>query len=1103
MNNFASRLAELNSAQKRELLKRPADFNLFALSHGQERMWFLDQLQPGTPNYNMPASVELRGALNVVALEGALADVVQRHESLRTAFLPFEGVPMQSVQPSAHRLRHLDLSALGSAEQAAQCTQLTLTEARQAFDLRAGHLFRTTLLRLSDTHHVLLMTLHHIVSDDWSHGLLMREIAAGYARHGRGGAPLQPLPLQYADYACWEREQLDGDQLQRLEHYWAQRLAGAPGLLALPLDRPRPAVQQFNGARIDFEIDAALAQRLSGLARDSNATLFMVALCAFQILLQRYSGQDDIVVATPIANRPTPELEALIGLFFNTLVLRTDCSGDPSFASLLNRVRETSLDAYTHQALPFVKLVERLQPERALSHNPLAQVMFIMQNAPQEAFDLPGVQTQIRQVDNGTAQFDLIVSLRQQGELLAGYVHYDTDLFDGSTMQRLIGHYKTLLRGVCAAPTQRISMLTMLTQPELRQVRHDWNDTTQKGPRGVCLQDLVAKQVAARPDAVAVVAGRRKMSYAELDVRSNQLAHRLIALGAGPGATVGVCLRSGVDVIVAMLAAVKAGSAYVPLDANYPAERLAFMVRDANVAVLVSDASLLAGLPHTSKPLVCLDESTDWQGPLTPPAVQVNDDHLAYVIYTSGTTGLPKGVMIRHAGIVNNLLDLNEHFRVGPSDSILALSSFSFDMFVYESFGMLAAGGRIVMPAVDHLRDPAHWVDLIRQHGVSIWNSAPALLDMLLRHVESLPGLVLPSLRAAILGGDWVAVDMPARFRRMSAGSTFVVLGGATEASIHSIIQPVTTVDPGWVSIPYGKPMRNQRAYVLDRALQSVPVGVAGELYLGGTGLARGYHARRALTAEKFLPDPFADVAGARMYRTGDLASLRADGTIILIGRIDHQVKIRGHRVELGEIEAVLGEHQAVRHAVVGTRPDATGEKRLMAWLVLVDNAAASVEDVLAQARAKLPAYMVPARTVLIDTLPLSPNGKVNRAALPTPDALPQVMQEVPTSALQRLVASLFAEVLGLDSVGLRADFFDLGGHSLRATRLTAQVRELLHIELPLRSFLLSPNVAAVAAALEDIAANQGVALAPIVEAFENTNDAADLAPVPCIEALT
>lgn len=1092
MKNIASTIARLSPEKKAELKQNPGEYNLFPLSHAQERLWFLDQLLPGTPNYNMPAAIEFHGQLDLAALEFSLNTVVERHEALRTAFLEIDGVPMQLIQaPAENVLKIIDFSALDATQKASERERHTREEAGRAFDLNAGYLFRWTLMKWDAAHHVLLVTLHHIVSDDWSHGVLMREISMLYRTYTQGVDQLPEPAIQYVDFACWHREQLQGEALESLLAYWRGRLSGTPEMLSLPLDRPRPAVQTFRGERMEFVLDTHLTQRLAGLARDRNVTLFMVLLAAFKILLQRYSGQNDIVVATPIANRNTVELEALIGLFFNTLVLRTEFSSDLSFVDVLNRVRDTALDAYAHQELPFVKLIEALKPGRALSHNPLVQVMFILQNAPRERFELPGLRVEIGEVNNRTAQFDLIVALRQEGKNLSGYVHYNTDIFDAATMSRLVGHFKRLLVSAVALPQAPVSALQMLTPPEWKQATVAWNNTFSANPSGLCLHTLVERQAAAAPKAIAAINGERQLRYAELDARANQLAHRLLELGACAGTNVGICVEPGIDMVIALLAVLKTGCAYVPMDPSYPAERLAFMLEDARIAVLVTEQALRMSLPHGALPTVCVDREAHHisEYPATVPSVVVSDEHLAYVIYTSGTTGRPKGVMVRHAGIVNNLLDLNRSFKVGPADRILALSSFSFDMCVYETFGILAAGGTIIVPERSGLRDPAYWSECISEYQVTIWNSAPALLEMLVRHGSGTSGLAFPALRLAILGGDWVAVSLPDRLAQLAPSVKVVVLGGATEASIHSIVYPIERTDPTWISIPYGRPMANQRAYLLDPALQPVPVGVIGELYLGGEGLARGYFARPGLTAEKFIPDPYSNVDGARMYRTGDLARYSDDGTIILIGRVDHQVKIRGHRIELGEIEAVLKKHPAVKQAVVTTRPDVTGEKRLVAYLVLESTVTSA--DWVEHASACLPSYMVPTQFVLLEQLPLSPNGKFDHRALPSPEPIRTAVAG-PMSMLECLVASLFEEVLGVESVGPDDDFFDLGGHSLRATQLMSQVRDLFQIELPLRTFLEAPDVASLSRVIERITEQSGVSLEPILSAYSELGQMGD-----------
>jgi len=1070
---------EKRAAVVQEIKQDPSKCNLFPLAFAQEPMWFLEKVAPRKSNYNMPAAIDFRGTLDVSALEASLNAVVKRHEALRTAFIDLEGVPMQLIQPPEPVvLERIDLSYLDARTVSEERDRLTQEEACRPFELTKGYLFRSTLLKLRADHHLLLVTLHHIVCDDWSLGVLIREISETYRGSFQADRGLELPPLQAVDFACWQREWLQGINLDRLLRYWRSKLSGVPDLLALPLDRPRPATQTFRGARQTFVLTENLTRRLAQVGRQRNATLFMVLLAAFKALLLRYSSQTDIVVGTPIANRNTVELEASIGLFFNTLVLRSDLSGDPSFLDLLAHEREVTLDAYAHQDLPFVKIVEAVKPGRALSHSPVVQAMFILQNAPRELFELPGLSVQICEVDNHTAQLDLIMSLRQTNNGLTGYAHYNTDIFEASTISRLIGHFCTLLRSVVETPAARLSMLKVLTRQEWQNVVSTWNNTIVHVPNGLTLHGLFETQAARQPNAIAVICGDRQLTYADLNAHANRLANHLIRMGAKPGSNIGLFLPPSQQMLVGLLAVLKTGSAYVPIDPNQPVERCAFMAEDARVTMLVTLESLRPKVPRGVMPVVCMDteDSMVASCPSISPSVPVHGEHLAYVIYTSGTTGRPKGVMIRHAGIVNNLLDLNRSFHVAANDRVISLSAFSFDMSVYETLGIFSAGGTVVIPQHDQLRDPAHWVELILRHRVTIWNSAPSLLEMLINHTLS-TGVKLPKLRVAILGGDRVALTLPDQLAQVAPEAKLAVLGGATEASIHSTIFSVESVDPAWISIPYGRPMHNQSAYLLDPQMNPVPVGVPGELYLGGAGLARGYYAKPALTGDRFVPDPFG-TCGGRLYRTGDVARYREDGVLILVGRMDHQVKIRGYRIEPGEIEFVICEHPAVRQAVVTAVCDARGEKHLVAYLVL--KRMASLDEIALYTRDRLPSYMVPNQYILLETLPLSPNGKVDRRALPLP--MPAATTEsADMSPLEEVIASMFSEVLGVSSVGPQDNFFDLGGHSLRATQLVSRVRDFLQVELPLPTFLQDPNVAAVASLVEHIATERGVQLHELV----------------------
>jgi amino acid adenylation domain-containing protein len=1063
----------------------PGEYNLFPLSYAQERLWFLDRITPGNPNYNMAATVEFKGQLRINALQASLDRVVARQEALRTGFLDFGGEPMQFVQPPFRVvLRRVSLVDLNEKERVGVLERAALQEAMHRFDLSAGYLFRCCLFTLSDTYHVLSVNLHHIICDDWSLGVLIKEIAQGVETEHAAESENSCTPLQPAEFACWQRDRLQGALLEQLTSYWKVKLDGAPHLLTLSISRKRPAEQTFRGARFNFRLHARTVTGLNQLAARHRATIFMVLLAAFKALLLRYSNVTDLVVATPVANRENIESEDVIGLFFNTLVLRTDLSGNPTFDGLIGRVRETALEAYANQGMPFVKLVEALSPDRSLSHNPLVQVMFILQNSPRGEFRLPGTTTEIHEMDNRTAQFDLILSLRPEGQELSGYLQYATDLFDARQMRRFAGHFAQLIDGAIANPERKIGSIELLTPAERTNAAEKWNTTARELPeeirRPATLHGLVERQALERADAIAV-AGSERLTYADVEKRANRLARYLMALGAAPGVNIGICLRQSAAMVVALLAVAKSGSAYVPLDPNQPAERLQLMAREAGIRLLLSSEALASHLLDAAVPVVCVDrDAAAIQAmPSLRPDVNVQEEDLAYVIYTSGSTGEPKGVMIRHAGIVNNLLDLNRACSVNRSSSVLTLSSFSFDMCVYETFGMLAAGGTIITPEAEQLRDPAEIARLIRQHGITVWNSAPALLEAVLSHVENYCERSITSIKVAILGGDWVPVNLPQRLARIAPESRLFVLGGATEASIHSTLFAVGAVDPSWVRIPYGRPMANQRGYILDGGFGLCPVGFPGELYIGGDGLARGYFGKPAFTAERFLPDPYAATPGARMYRTGDLARYEDDGLLILIGRVDYQIKIRGHRIELGEIEAVLERHASVQAAVVSAIRGHNGDNELVGYVI--PRGEVDLADLRVHLKKALPSCMIPRHLVPLDAFPLSANGKVDRRALPQPPAV-RLGPFEELNPLEQVMAAIFVDVLGLgEPPGRNDDFFDLGGHSLRAMQLVSRVRDFLHLGLPLRDFLEEPTTAGASRSVERIAADAGLPLSDIV----------------------
>ncbi|OWA19269.1 hypothetical protein B9W68_01910 [Streptomyces sp. CS227] len=1078
---------------------------IFPMASAQERLWIVERLTPGTAAYHIPLAIRLTGTLDRAALHAAVQAVVDRHEALRTSFTQLDGVPVQVVADDVR----IDLPVADVTEAGLEAA--LAEEAARPFDLTARPLLRTSLLRLAEDDHVWTVTLHHLVSDMWSCGILLDEVAVGYAARLAGQqSELPELALHYPDFTIWQRDRLTGEYRDRLLGHWRDRLADAPRITELPLDRPRPAAQSFRGRQVPVTLTPALSEAVRDLSRRSGVTPFMTLLAAFQLLLGRYSGQLDIVVATGAATR-TPETERVVGCFINTVLLRTSLAGDPSFDELLERVRATTLDALDHQDLPFEQLVAALQPQRDLSVNPLAQVMFILQNAPVPTVALPGLEATVLAAERGGAQLDLDVQLREVGGVFTGFVEYAEDLFDEPTVRRMWQHYEVLLTAALAEPGRAAGDLPLLTAEELERTVVEWNDTTAPAPDR-CLHQLFEEQAAARPDAPALAWTGGGLSYGELDARADRVARRLRAAGVGPDVRVAVCLDRSAAVAVAVLGVLKAGGAYVPLDAAYPADRLAFMLQDARPAALVTDPALLDRLPVDPATgrvtgtddaftvpvlLTAALEGPDGPADAAPASgaaqAPVRPGHLAYVIYTSGSTGRPKGVAVTHRGVVNNIADLNRGPSVGPGDSVLALSSLSFDMSVYELLGMLAAGGTTVLPEADSAKDPRHWAELIERHSVTVWNSAPTLLEALVAsYGDGRPAR--PTLRVAFLGGDWVPVPLPGRARALFPALDVVVMGGATEASIHSIAQPVRETGEEWTRIPYGRPMANQQALVVDEHLRAVPVGVPGELCLAGTGLARGYLDRPALTAERFVPHPYAGLGpgvapGARLYRTGDLARYAADGTIHLIGRLDHQVKIRGHRIELGEVDAALGRHPVVEEAVTVVRLGQQGHGvGLTAYVVPSEGAALTAGLLRDHLRATLPDHMVPDTYVALDALPLSANGKIDRRGLTDADGAtplaPSTAYVAPATVLERAVAGIWTTVLDVDRIGVHDDFFERGGNSLMVTQVAAVLASDLRVDVPLRALFETPTVAGQAALAEAAGLRAGVDAAAVADLY-------------------
>ncbi len=1073
---FTLLLKEKNKGLSRlPLLPQGRETNVFPLSFAQQRLWFLDQLDPGSPVYLMSTTVRFSGPLDIRLLKLSLDEVVRRHEVLRTSFAIVDGEPVQVIAPPQPLdVPVVDLSDLSEPERWAEVRRMAGEEGKTPFDLERGPLLRASLLRLSEEEHVALFTVHHISSDGWSMDVLNREVTTIYEAYKLGQpSPLPELTIQYADFAVWQRQWLQGAVLDKQLDYWTKQLADAPPLMELPADRPRPPMQTYRGSVCGVRVSPPVVKGLRELCRQESVTLFMTMLAAFKVLLSRYSGQDDIVVGTPISGRSRGETEDLIGFFINALVLRTEVPDRLTFRQLLKRVREVSLEAYAHQDLPFEKLVEELQRERHLSYNPLFQVLFGYQNA-QKSRELTGVKADSSGSPSVTSKFDLTMDVAEAGESLIVELEYSTDLFDERTIKQMAGHYLSILQAVALDAGRPVCELPLLSEEERHHQLVEWNDTSVTYDHHLTMSELFEAQAARTPEATALVFGDEQISYRELNERSNQLAHYLRELGVGPESLVAVCCERSIELIVALTGVLKAGGAYLPLDMRYPHDRLAFMMEDAEVSLLLTQAHLAAaGIGQwTAEQTRVLELDREWevisQRSAANPAVSATADNLAYMIYTSGSTGRPKGVAIEHASANAFIHWAGEVFDQQDMHAVLFSTSVCFDLSIFEMFVTLSRGGQVVIAD-----NALHLPQLTHANTVTLINTVPSAMAELLR-MKAVPD----SVRIVNLAGEPLTEELVKEIYATTRVEKVYNLYGPSEDTTYSTYTLVRSGE----HVTIGRPIANTRLYVLDRHLRPVPVGVAGELYIGGRGLSRGYWKRPELTAEKFVPDAFSSEAGKRLYRTGDKVRYLENGDVEFLGRVDHQVKLRGFRIELGEIESVLRSHEQVREALVMVL-DLESGKQLVAYVV-PNTEEDPVSELRSHLRERVPDYMVPTAFVILKEMPLTPNGKVDRKALPAPDTDGRGGREyiAPRDALEMELTKIWESVLGLKTIGIRDDFFELGGHSMLAARVFGQIARVIDVDLPLAILFEAPTIECLAAVIRKRSGTVKVAGGSLVE---------------------
>lgn len=1014
------------------------------LSFAQQRLWLLEQFSTNEPVYNVGIRIEWRGAIHVDSLRESLAEIVRRHAVLRTCYPDRKGRPyLRVVEDFALPFDTIDLTGLNEQDQEVRVGERVLEAGRYPFRLKEDLPIRITLLRTGERTATLVLVIHHIACDAWSMGLLVGELAHLYTSFLHQERPSLPeLPIQYSDFARWQRGQLQGDYLAEQLSYWKSQLKDPPPSLQLPTDFPRPGVQTFRGAREPFDLGRELSAALDGFCRTRQTTMFSLLLALFGLLLHRYTGEEDILIGTPVANRARRQLESLIGFFVNTVVVRARLSSAMGFDALLEQVHTTVRDSFTYQDIPFENLIEHVQADRDLAHSALFQVLFSYQNAPRQDFGIAGVELDITEIDSLTAKFDLSVTLGQIDGQIKGWIEYNTDLFEQATIARLITHYQTLARRVLQDSSQKLAAVELLSQTERFQILEAFNQESFELPEGRLVHQLFEASADRHPAEIAVQFDATTLTYAALEQRSNQLAHHLIDLGVGPETFVGVLLDRSERMVVALLGILKAGGAYVPLDPSYPANRLQYIVEDTAARIIVSTRSLREDVPSVSARVVMIDDDEALSGyPTHRPAVGTAQEQLAYVIHTSGSSGRPKGVQISHRNAVSFLLASHRYFPIRQGDTLLAVTTLSFDISVLEIFLPLLGGGRIRLISREAVNDGAQLRGILQDEPITYLQATPNTWKILLKSGwESHSGLTL------LCGGEAMPVALANQLT--AGGGRLWNCYGPTETTVWSTYE---RVEPGADRITIGRPIANEKAYILDTRLRLVPIGVTGTLYIGGPGVSRGYLNRPDLTRERFIADPFSSEPGAILYDTGDLARFRADGRIEYLGRNDSQVKVRGFRIELPEIETVINELPEI--ADVAVIQEGSGEdQRLVAYLVAREEQRLSVNEIKDRLKSRLPGYMVPSAFVYLDRLPLTPNGKVDRKRLPArTDERPDLRIEFTAAATdtQKFLVALWQELLGIKTIGIHDNFFDLGGHSLLVVEMHSRLQETLQRTFP------------------------------------------------------